>query len=244
VRKCGSAEVRTPHRCTTHARTLAPRYPRTVVGAVRRVFVDPEAPQRDALQEAAKWIVNGGLVALPTDTLYGLAADPFQSDAVSRILAVKGRQAGHALPLIAADVEQIAASLGPLPPMGARFAGRFWPGPLTLLLTAPARLAREVAAGTGRVGVRVPRSEVARAVCRAAGVPVTATSANVSGQPAAADPDQVERTLGDAVDLLIDTGPTPGGAPSTIVDVTGEAPRLVRAGAIPWDEIQAWLKRP
>jgi L-threonylcarbamoyladenylate synthase len=205
------------------------------------VFVDPEAPQRDALQEAGKWIVNGGLVALPTDTLYGLAADPFQADAVSRILAVKGREAGRGLPLIAADIEQIATSLGPLTQMGARLAGRFWPGPLTLLVPAPARLAREVAAGTGRVGVRVPRSDVARAICRASGVPITATSANVSGQPATALPDEVERTLGDAVDLLIDAGPTPGGAPSTIVDVTGETPRLVRAGAIPWDEIQAWL---
>ncbi|MGB7217563.1 MAG: L-threonylcarbamoyladenylate synthase [Vicinamibacterales bacterium] len=210
---------------------------------MRRVFVDPEAPQRDALQEAGKWIVNGGLVALPTDTLYGLAVDPFQTDAVARVLAVKGRQPGHALPLIAADVDQITASLGPLPPIGARLAERFWPGPLTLLLPAPGRLARDVVAGTGRVGVRVPRSDVARAICRASRVPITATSANVSGQPATADPDEVERTLGDAVDLLIDAGPAPGGAPSTIVDVTGEAPRLVRAGAIPWDEIQAWLSR-
>jgi L-threonylcarbamoyladenylate synthase len=204
-------------------------------------LVDPAAPQRDALLEAAKWIVNGGLVALPTDTLYGLAVDPFQPDAVCRVLAVKGRQAGHALPLMAADVEQITKSLGPLSRLGERLAGRFWPGPLTLLLPAPARLAREVAAGTGRVGVRVPASDVARAICRAARVPVTSTSANVSGQPATADPEDVERTLGKAVDLLIDAGPTPGGAPSTIVDVTEELPRLVRAGAIPWDEIQAWL---
>jgi L-threonylcarbamoyladenylate synthase len=208
---------------------------------MRRVFVDPEAPQRDALQEAAKWIINGGLVALPTDTLYGLAVDPFQPAAVSRLLTVKGRQAGHALPLMAADVQQITTSLGPLSGVGARLANRFWPGPLTLLLPAPGRLAREIAAGTGRVGVRVPASAVARAICRAAGIPVTSTSANVSGQPATALPEEVERTLGAAVDLLIDAGPTPGGAPSTIVDVTEERPRLVRAGAIPWDEIQAWL---
>ena len=208
---------------------------------MRRVFVDPEAPQRDALQEAAKWIRNGGLVALPTDTLYGLAADPFRADAVARVFAVKGRAAERGLPLIAADAAQIAARLGPLPPTGERLAAKFWPGPLTLLIPAPVALARDVTGGTGRVGVRVPAHDIARAICRAADRPITATSANRSGQPATADPAEVERTLGDAVDLLIDTGPTRGGVPSTIVDVTGPTPRLVRAGAVSWDDIQAWL---
>jgi len=208
---------------------------------MRRVFVDPEAPQRDALQEAAKWIRVGGLVALPTDTLYGLAADPFQADAVARLCAVKGRAEGRALPLIAADADQIAARLGPLSPAAVRLAAKFWPGPLTLLMPAPIALAPDVTGGTRRVGVRVPGHDVARAICRAADGPVTATSANRSGQPATADPGEVERTLGDDIDLLIDTGPTRGGPPSTIVDVTGAAPRLVRAGAVSWEDIQAWL---
>ena len=208
---------------------------------MRRVFVDPDAPQRDALQEAAKWIRNGGLVALPTDTLYGLAADPFRADAVARLLAVKGRSASRGLPLIAADTDQIAAHLGALPPNGRRLAAKFWPGPLTLLVPAPAALARDVAGGTGRVGVRVPAHDIARAICRSVGGPITATSANRTGQPATAEPGEVERTLGDDVDLLIDAGPTPGGAPSTIVDVTAPMPQLVRAGAVPWDDIQAWL---
>ena len=206
------------------------------------MFVDPDAPQRDAIQEAAKWIRNGGLVALPTDTLYGLAADPFRADAVARVFAVKGRVADRALPLIAADADQIAARLGPLPPAGRRLAEKFWPGPLTLLLLAPAAVARDVTGGTGRVGVRVPAHAIARAICRGADGPITATSANRSGQPATADPGEVERALGDDVDLLIDAGVTPGGAPSTIVDVTGPVPRLVRTGAVPWDDIQAWLE--
>jgi L-threonylcarbamoyladenylate synthase len=208
---------------------------------MRRVFVDPEAPQRDALQEAAKWIRMGGLVAVPTDTLYGLAADPFHADAVSRLFTVKGRAEGRALPLIAADADQILSRLGPLPPAGRRLAGKFWPGPLTLLIRAPVALARGVTGGTGTVGVRVPAHDIARAICRAADRPITATSANRSGQPATADPALVERTLGEDVDLLIDAGPSPGGAPSTIVDVTGSTPRLVRAGAVSWDDIQAWL---
>jgi len=208
---------------------------------VRRVFVDPGSPQRDAIQEAAKWILSGGVVALPTDTLYGLAADPFSPAAVARVFQVKGRAAERALPLIAADTQQVTTQLGPLSATSARLAERFWPGPLTLLVAAPRELAREVTGGTGRVGVRVPANDVARAICRAAGRPLTATSANLSGEPATADPDRVERTLGDRIDLLIDTGPARGGAASTIVDVTAAEPALVRAGAIAWDDILVWL---
>jgi L-threonylcarbamoyladenylate synthase len=208
---------------------------------VRRVLVDPGSPQRDAIQEAAKWILSGGVVALPTDTLYGLAADPFSPAAVARVFQVKGRTAERALPLIAADRQQVTAQLGPLSATSARLAERFWPGPLTLLVAAPRELAREVTGGTGRVGVRVPANDVARAICRAAGRPLTATSANLSGEPPTADPDLVERTLGDRIDLLIDTGPARGGAASTIVDVTGAEPVLVRAGAVAWDDILVWL---
>ena len=209
---------------------------------MRRVFVDPGAPQRDAIEEAAKWILNGGIVALPTDTLYGLAADPFSAAAVARVFDVKGRAAERALPLIAAGTAQVETHLGTLGEVAARLADRYWPGPLTLLVAAPRAIARDVVGGTGRVGVRVPADGVARAICALAGRPVTATSANLSGALATADPDVVEETLGDRIDLLIDTGATRGGAPSTIVDVSGAAPALVRAGAIAWEEILEWLK--
>ena len=208
---------------------------------MRRVFVDPDAPQRDAIEEAAKWIRGRGLVALPTDTLYGLAADPFCVDAVARVFAAKGRGAERALPLIAADTAQVATHLGRLSAKGDQLADRFWPGPLTLILAAPRGLARDVTGGLGTVGVRVPDHGVARAICAACDHPVTATSANISGEPASSDPDEIERTLGDRIDLLIDTGPTRGGAASTIVDATSAEPALVRAGAIPWDDILAWL---
>jgi len=208
---------------------------------MRRVVVDRDAPQRDAIDEAAKWIRAGYVVAIPTDTLYGLAADPFSAAAVARVFDVKGRAADRALPLIAADVAQIASSLGRLSEMATRLADRFWPGPLTLLMPAARQLAREVSGETGTVGVRVPADAIARAVCAACGHPVTATSANLSGAPAAATADDVEDALGDRIEFMLDAGPTPGGAPSTIVDVTAGEPRLVRAGAIAWEEIQAWL---
>ncbi len=208
---------------------------------MRRVYVDPDAPQRDAVEDAVTWIQSGGVVAIPTDTLYGLAADPFNAAAVERIFAVKGRSAERALPLIAADVAQITSYFGPLSRDAETLAGRFWPGPLTMLLHAPRAMAADVSGGTGRVGVRVPDHSIARAVCAGVGRPITATSANISGEPATSDPDEVERTLGGAVDFLLDTGRTRGGAPSTILDVTDGDPRLVRAGAIEWEAIQRCL---
>jgi L-threonylcarbamoyladenylate synthase len=206
---------------------------------MRRVFVNPKRPHRDAVQEAAKLIRAGAVVAIPTDTLYGLAADPFSQAAVLRVFEAKGRPAERPLPLIAADVPQIAAHLGVLPNHVARLAATFWPGPLTLLIAAPPSLAPQVAAGTGRVGVRVPDDVVARAVCKAVGHPITATSANISDRPPTANPDIVEETFGDRVELLLDGGTTPGGPASTIVDLTVEPPALVRAGAIPWEQVQA-----
>ena len=208
-----------------------------------RRLIDSALPDPAILAEAARLIRSGGLVAVPTDTLYGLAVDPFRADAVARVVAAKGRSGGRALPLIAADVEQIARGIGPLPPMARLLARAFWPGPLTVLLEAPATLAAAVTGGTGRVGVRVPAHHVARAVCLACASPLTATSANISGEPAPGDPDEVERTVGMRIDLLLDAGRTPGGLPSTIVDVTGSFPRLVRAGAVSWDEVLACAQR-
>lgn len=206
---------------------------------MRRVFVNPDRPHRDAIQEAAKLIQLGRVVAIPTDTLYGLAADPFSGEAVERVFEAKGRPARLPLPLIAADATQVETWIGPLNPVARRLAQRFWPGPLTLLVPAPRALAKAVTADEATVGVRVPASVVAQAICRAAGRPVTATSANVSGEPATADPDIVEASLGARIDLLIDAGLTPGGAASTIVDASGGTVRLVRDGAIPWKDVEA-----
>jgi L-threonylcarbamoyladenylate synthase len=209
---------------------------------MRRIIVDPCGARAAALEEAAAAIRGGGVVALPTDTFYGLAVDPFRADAVAKVFIVKGRAGDQALPLIAADLDQVIAQLGPLSSLARRLAGQFWPGPLTLVIPAPAALAVGVTGGTGTVGVRVPAHEVARAMCRASGVPLTATSANLSGVPPSSSPDDVERTLGDRIDLLIDAGLTPGGPPSTILDVTGASPRQLRAGAVAWEAIDACMR--
>lgn len=210
---------------------------------MKRLAVNPMAPEAVALEWAAAAIRRGGLVAFPTDTLYGLAADPFNAEAVRRVFAAKGRAAGRALLLVAADPAQVASQLGPLTPLALALAEEFWPGPLTLLVAAPKSLAKGVAGDTGSVGVRVPAYAVARELCRAAGRLLTATSANVSGQPASNDPDDVAASLGPRIEVLLDGGRCAGGPASTVVDATGPVARLVRAGAIPWDEVQACMRR-
>ena len=210
---------------------------------MRRLAIDARQPAAAPLAEAAAILLAGGVVAMPTDTLYGLAADPFSSAAIARVFAVKGRPTERAMPLVAADVDQIITQIGPLSELARRLAATYWPGPLTLLVQRPRSIPADVAGGRNEIGVRVPAHAVTRELCRACGRLLTATSANLSGEPPSSDPDEIERALGDGVDLLLDAGRTPGGAPSTIVDVTGHDARLVRPGAIAWDDVQACMQR-
>ena len=199
-----------------------------------------------SVADAAAAIRGGGVVAIPTDTLYGLAADPFSPAAITRLFAVKGRSAGRAVALIAADLDQVVAQVGPLPATARRLASAYWPGPLTMLLARPASIPAELVGGGDRVGVRVPDHDIARDLCRVCGHVLTATSANISGEPASNDPDQIARVFADSdVDVLLDAGKTPGGAPSTIVDVLDDGMlHLVRPGAIDWEEIEACANGP
>jgi L-threonylcarbamoyladenylate synthase len=202
-----------------------------------RVVVSAAAPDPVSIERAASTLRAGGIGAVPTDTLYGLAANPFDGTAVSRLFTMKNRALERALPLVAADLGQVRACVGIITPLADRLADRFWPGPLTLVFAAPTSLAAEVTGASGTVGIRVPAHDVTRALCAAAGVPLTATSANISGKPPTNDPDVVATELGAYLDVLVDAGYTPGGPPSTIVDVTGLEPRLIRAGAIAWHAV-------
>jgi L-threonylcarbamoyladenylate synthase len=208
---------------------------------MKRLIVDPRRPDPAAMTEAAAVIRDGGIVAYPTDTLYGLAADPRDPRAVARLFAVKGRAAERAIPLIACD-ERAAVQAGPLTGRTRALAHHFWPGPLTLLVRADARLASAVHSESRLVGVRVPDSVVARALALAAGGLITATSANRSGAEATADPDVLQPLAASGLDLLLDAGPAPGGPPSTIVDVTAEPPLLVRPGAVAWERVLEFLE--
>lgn len=199
-----------------------------------------DAPEPALLERAADALRAGGLVIYPTDTLYGLAADPRLERSVERLFALKGRPAGQALPLIAADDGQVQEVVV-LTPLGRRMAERFWPGPLTIVGDARPGLADGVDGGTGSLAVRVPAHEVARALAAALGFALTSTSANRSGGRPPVTAREAADALGGEVDVVIDGGPTTGGLPSTIVDSRTVPPRLVRAGAIPFDRILSSL---
>ena len=183
------------------------------------------------------WLKADGIVAFPTDTLYGLAVNPMSPAAVRQLFDLKGREASAALPLIAGSTGQVELCCGPLGPAGSRLAAGFWPGPLSLILDAPASIAADVHGGRRSIAVRVPAHAVARALCERFGGLLTATSANRSGEPPAADARALGAIAGDPRVLVIDAGPTAGGPPSTIVDAREGAPVLVRAGAIAWDRV-------
>jgi L-threonylcarbamoyladenylate synthase len=210
---------------------------------MKRIVVDPVRPDPTAVAHAAATLREGGVVAIPTDTLYGLAADPWNSAAVAKVFTIKGRPDDRALPLVAANLDQVEQWLGEMSPMARGLAHRFWPGPLTLVMRAPGALAAGVTAGGTTVGVRVPAHAVTRALCAAFERPVTATSANISGQAATDDPQRVAETLASGLDLLLDSGTTPGGPASTIVDLTHGDMRLIREGAVSWKDVKACTQR-
>ena len=207
-----------------------------------RKRLDPLAPDPDGIAAAVAVLRSGGVVAYPTDTLYGLAVDPRSDAAVERLFAIKGRASASAIALIAADAamaEGVAAK--GFGPFERRLASAFWPGPLTIVVPA-ARGTAAALSPRGTIGVRVPAHLVARSLSATFRACITATSANLTGRPSAVTADEVAATLGDLVDLLVDAGPAPGGAPSTIVEVVEGRPLLHRAGAVAWDRVLEFVE--
>lgn len=183
----------------------------------------------DLVARAAAILRRGGLVVIPTDTVYGVAALASLPEAVERLFAAKGRPAEKAIPWLVADLAQAEATAGPAPASAHRLAARFWPGGLTLVLpVAPERQPSL----PPTVAFRAPDHRVPLALLRALGEPIAATSANRSGEPSARDAREAAAALAETVELIIDDGPAPAGVPSSIVDCASEPPRLLREGAL------------
>lgn len=197
----------------------------------------------DALERQVALAVDilrkGGVVAYPTDTLYGLGADAFNEQAVERVFVIKGRPHGMPLPLLLADADALAQVASEVPPLARVLAERFWPGALTLVIPRSAKVPELVSGRGWKVGVRVPDHPVPRELARRLGAPITGTSANKSGGPDPRTADDVRRQLGDEVDLVIEGGGLPAGQPSTVLDLTGPSPRIVRQGAITKEALEA-----
>jgi len=210
--------------------------------AAEIVRINSEAPESSLIAYVAEQIRAGYVLGMPTDTFYGLAADPFNLRAVEKIYDVKSRSRHKPLSLLIESVDQAEDLTRPLPEEFYKLARKYWPGPLTLIVRAASRLPLKVTANTGNVALRVPASKIPVAVVRAAGVPLTATSANVSGAAECTTADGVRQQLGEFIPVIVDGGPSPRSVASTIVDLTDPAGwRVQREGAIPAQEISDLL---
>lgn len=203
--------------------------------------VSAEAPEASSLRYAADFISRGRVVGIPTDTFYGLAADPFNLAAVEEIYRVKGRPENRALPILVHSIEQAVALAREVPTGFLKLAVKFWPGALTLLVDASHRLPLKVTGNTGRVALRWPNSKVACSLIDLLEGPVTGTSANLSGFPACSSAEQLVKQLGDRLPLVLDGGETGAALASTIVELHGDNWRIIREGIVTEAEIRAAL---
>lgn len=193
------------------------------------------------IEKGVKVLQMGGVIAFPTDTVYGLGADAFNSKAVERIYEIKNRPKHRQLPLLIADVEQLITLADPIPEIAWFLARRFWPGGLTLVLSKTNSLPVYLAPGL-TIAVRVPDHTVCLAIIQQLGNPIIGTSANISGHPAALTAEEVGQQLRGKIDFIINGGKCPGGKESTVADVTHEALVILRQGIIPSHEIDEVYK--
>lgn len=197
-----------------------------------RTIRPAETGGAEAIAEASETIKKGGIIAFPTETFYGLGVKFDNIAALKKLYTLKHRSLDKALPLIIGEKRLLRLVTSSVPDSAEDLIRRFWPGPLTLLLPAQPTLSEFLTAKTGKIAVRIPGESFALDLVRSLDFPITATSANISGMSPADTADAVSRYFGDALDLLIDCGKTPGGMPSTIVDASGGKIRLVRPGAL------------
>ena len=207
--------------------------------------VHPDEPEPELVEHIANCLRSGMVVGLPTDTFYGLAVDPVNLHAVDLIYDIKTRARHKPLSLLISDAAQAYGLARDIDVLFDKLAERFWPGPLTIIVKAGSKLPLRVTANTGNVALRVPEAAIPRAVVGRLGLPITATSANLSGLPECTYAACVRDQLGDRIPLIVDGGPTARSVPTTIVDLSrgGESWHILREGAIPTHEIALALQR-
>lgn len=207
------------------------------------IKINSEKPETSLIRYAADHIRAGEVLGMPTDTFYGLAADPFNLRAVDRVYDIKSRSRHKPLSLLIESVDQAEDLCKPLPEEFYKLARHFWPGPLTIIVKAAPRLPLKVTANTGNVALRVPAAAIPLAVVQAAQIPITATSANLSGEAECTSAVAVRDQLRDRISIIVDGGASPRETASTIVDLTDEEARwrIIREGAIPAQEISEFF---
>ena len=204
--------------------------------------IDPLDPAPEVLTRVASALRQGRVVAYPTETLYGLGVDPFREEALEQLYVLKGRPAEMPVSILVKDVAMLEEVAHDLPGPAMRLVEAFLPGPLTLVLHARPHLPEQLTAGTGKIGVRISAHPLMIHLFSSYPAPITTTSANPTGEPDARDAEKILSYFPQGIDCILDAGPVPDGLGSTVVDVTGEAPAILREGAISAREISEALK--
>ena len=194
--------------------------------------INPHNPDPLVIQDAAALIRKGGVMAFPTRCLYGLGADAFNPDAVNRIFEIKQRPAKNPILILIDDPNRLKSLVTHISEAAKAISKRFWPGRVTLVFNASAKVPDTLTAGTGKIGIRLAGHPVAAALARAIQGPITGTSANVSGFPGCHQIEDLQPTVTKQLDLILDAGPLKGGHGSTVVDVSGDIPRVLREGVV------------
>jgi len=208
---------------------------------MRVVAINPADPRADRVADACTVLRRGGVVALPTETLYGLSTDALNPDAVSRLNPLKQKADGEPVLLLLANRGQVDLVACELPSVFDTLAHTFWPGPLTLVVKAATSLAPQITGGRGSVALRVPGLALPRRLAAELGGPITGVSANLHGRPAARNAAEVARSFPMGLDLILDGGTTFAGVASTIIDLTGDRPLLIRKGVVSLRSLEPFL---
>lgn len=207
----------------------------------RILKINPNAVEPAMIRDIARVLAGNGVIVYPTDTFYGLGANCVSPNALQRIFEIKKRPGFKGLPVLVSDLEMARGMAAELPPIFHTLASRFWPGPLTLVLKGASHLPAELV-GPGRtIGVRLPAIPWLHALIRETGVALVTTSANISGEGELDSAEEVNRVFKGKVDLIVDGGLTPGGKPSTVIDLTGEMPILIREGVLGKKELEKFF---
>lgn len=200
--------------------------------SARIIHLKNEGDVSISLEHAVDVLRTGGLVAVPTESYYGLAVNAMDEDAITRLLRVKKRERNNPILLLISDILSLEHLAEQVPDISRRLIDQFWPGGLTMVFKAGPMVSPLLTAGSSKIGIRLSSHIVPTELARALGAPITGTSANISGQPPSVRAGDVYKALGNHVDLIIDSGPTAGGKGSTVVDVTQAPPQVLREGMV------------
>ena len=196
---------------------------------------------QNGIHSAAQCLLSGGLVAYPTESFYGLAVDATNEEAIKRLFLVKKRRTGRPVLILIQSVQVLEQYVAHIPQVAHRLIEVFWPGGLTLVFKAAPKVSPMLTAGTGKIGIRLSSHPVATALTREIQGPITGTSANISGEPACRNVEEILRTFGEGVGLIMDGGQTAGEIGSTVLDVTTGPPRILREGMIQREQLEKFI---